>query len=211
MARRVKKERNIHCTTCGRTYADPIAAQNHARKHPEIQQATASLTVSTADTDAEHPLSPSRRAPPNLSKDVSESFKDITPEVPQVAASPVAMMKSETVSKGPGKLFCQWCPHLENFTAEENLRRHTRRHHPNVYKCTRCQVEMPGKDEMWKHMVDLHGAKHRERVLKKLHKCPANDTAGRKQSIPNAKSTVSSYVCLFIYAVFDHAGCNSLG
>jgi len=34
----VKQERNIHCGVCGKTYVDPTAAQNHARKHPMTRQ-----------------------------------------------------------------------------------------------------------------------------------------------------------------------------
>jgi len=202
----VKQERNIYCTICGRTYVDPVAAQNHLQKHnvgaqqafvtvvPQFprstvgaQQTMTSLITTTGATDAAHTLSLPSHARPNPSGDVRRNTRDTTP---QVAAPPrVRMTRSGT---GPEKLCCPWCPHLKKFRTKANLKWHRKTYHATIYKCSRCRTEM-GKNGMWKHMRDVHGATRRKRTMRKLRKRYANTTNDRNQSIPNAPTTGPPY------------------
>lgn len=125
----VKQERNFHCAVCGKTYADPAAAQDHARKHisggrralaavaPQptgtagVQQTTPPITTA-GNIGTAHPPSSSQRAPPN----------------PLVGSTPKRPKTSRE------KLSCPWCPHLKKFRTTANLKWHRKTFHATIYK-----------------------------------------------------------------------------
>jgi len=138
---------------------DPVAAQNHASKHPEIHQPLVWVVPQPRGTVL---------VQPNTVVHMDPNTTVAAPRIPQVAAPPKPQSRRGGRSGTVGReMFCQWCPRLPKFKAKSELNKHRKRWHPWIYQCTMCPVTMYSK-RMRKHLRKAHKIPRARGALRKL-------------------------------------------
>jgi len=191
----VKQGRNIHCTVCGKTYVDPIAAQDHARKHPRTQQplvmvvpkppgiqSTINQSVTAEGTGQVNPSS-SQHPPPNQSAHERPNVGETSHGIPQVTSLPKAAKQK---ARAKPKIICRRCPNSKEFRNKNAFMKHKRKVHPTIYQCPVCVVVLDHKT-MWKHLKVVHkenGRKRRRKIMRRLRRRWVTPVRNRGQNVP---------------------------
>lgn len=147
----VKQERNIYCTVCGKTYVDPIAAQNVrvylirsitfalnefrylvACKEPFLGPST---TPRNDRSQVEDPWRYCRRSQPFIftaspvrpaCRCPSQRHRHPSRDAPGTEGSIYETFRSQPVAlkliQDLARIVCKWCPHLKGFKKKKHLK-----------------------------------------------------------------------------------------
>ncbi|KAF9649602.1 hypothetical protein BDM02DRAFT_1776521 [Thelephora ganbajun] len=169
----VKYERNIFCTVCGKKIQQPLVFVVPQPLGTVGIQSTMSPSINASGTGAVYPSSPSQHPPPNPAVHMRPNAPGIALGIPQSTR----------------RMRCHLCPHLGGFSTKSKLKKHNKRLHPMIHKCTLCSAAMTYK-KMRNHTKNAHGISWK--AMRKLAKKRATTANNRKRTVPDCPSAESS-------------------